>query len=143
VLSTVAAGTIQSIDASVALSMPGVVALITAHDIAAIGGSNNCGDFPGDEEIFASTTITHRGQTIGMIVADTRENAKAAAAKVVVTYGAPATPPIFTIADAITAKSFLTDNQYVKHMPSISNGDINKGFSEADFIYTGMHAGYC
>ncbi len=51
--------------------------------------SNNCGDFPGDEEIFASTAVRCIGQALGVIVAETRPQAQAAAAVVVVTYGPP------------------------------------------------------
>ena len=43
VLATVSSGAIASVDASAALSMPGVVAFVTPQDIKDIGGSNNCG----------------------------------------------------------------------------------------------------
>jgi xanthine dehydrogenase molybdopterin-binding subunit B len=58
VYSTVVTGTISSIDASVAMTMPGVVAFISAKDVADIGAANDCGAFPGDEEIFASSRIS-------------------------------------------------------------------------------------
>jgi len=137
VTSTVAAGTIVSIDATAALAMPGIVAFISAKDIVALNGSNNCGDFPGDEEIFASTTITHYGQPIGMILGDTHMHAVAAAKVVNIKCIAPASAPIFTIKDAIAANSYLADNQYMKHIPNITSGDPTKGFAEADFIYQG------
>jgi xanthine dehydrogenase/oxidase len=81
--------------------MPGVVAFISAQDIKAIGGTNDCGDFPGDEEIFASVNITHMAQPIGIIVADTRPHAQAAARAVVVNYQASSTPPITTIQEVL------------------------------------------
>jgi xanthine dehydrogenase molybdopterin-binding subunit B len=60
VRSTVASDTITSIDASAALLLPGVVRFISASDLsnlpsgigsASTPGHNDCGAFPGDEEV--------------------------------------------------------------------------------------------
>ena len=106
VYSTVGVATLGPIDASAALAVPGVVRFITAADIVSVNGANDCGSFPGDEEVFASTTISATGQAIGMILADTRQHAEAAAKLVKVTY-TNVGKPLVTIDDAIAANSFF------------------------------------
>ena len=106
--STQATGTITAIDASTALQQPGVVKFISAQDLASINAINDCGSFPGDEEVFATNTITTWGQSIGLILADTQYHANAAAKLVEVSYAPNPPTPIVTLADAIAAKSFFT-----------------------------------
>jgi xanthine dehydrogenase molybdopterin-binding subunit B len=91
---------------------------------------------PGDEEVFASTQVGYVGQPVGVIVANTHEIAEAAAKLVIVAYG-PGSKPILTIPDAIAANSFLVDNTYIQHIPSIVSGDIDKGFADSDFTIDG------
>jgi xanthine dehydrogenase/oxidase len=142
VLSTIASGTITSIDATKALAMPGVVAFISAKDIKDIGGNNNCGAFPGDEPIFVESKVTWHGQPIGMIVAETVEQSQFGADAVVVSYSVSSTPPIVTIKQAIEAKSYLLPNQYMSHIPSISKGDLNTGYAAANKVLFGeMYVG--
>ncbi|KAK3730646.1 hypothetical protein RRG08_060314 [Elysia crispata] len=108
VLSTIGSGNLDTIDASQALEMPGVVAFLKASDIPS-GGVNNwrpIGLFNGGvEELLSSGPINYAGQPIGIIVADNKETANAAAAKVKVTYK-NVKKPIVTIEDAIKQKSF-------------------------------------
>ena len=101
VLSTVAAGTLQSVDATPALALPGVVAFIDASSIPP-GGSN---DIIGDT-IFAVDAVHYVGERIGLILAETDAAARAGAAAVAIQYGPSPSPPILSIADAIAADSF-------------------------------------
>ncbi|GFO29431.1 indole-3-acetaldehyde oxidase-like [Plakobranchus ocellatus] len=111
VLSTIASGSLDSIDPTQALEIPGVVAFLKASDIPA-GGVNNWrpkGIYNNAvEELLSSGPINYAGQPIGIIVADNRETATAAAEKVKITYKDVKTP-IVTIQDAIKKQSFHPD----------------------------------
>lgn len=39
------------------MGMPGVVDFVSARDIKALGAVNDCGLFPGDEEVFAANEV--------------------------------------------------------------------------------------
>ncbi|CAG5133766.1 unnamed protein product, partial [Candidula unifasciata] len=108
VISTVANATIDKIDASIALSLPGVVAFIQASDIPQ-GGVNNWrpkGNSDTVEELLSTGTIHFAGQPIGIIVADIETTAQTAASLVQVTYK-NIQPPIVDIQVAIKNKRFF------------------------------------
>ena len=67
----------SKIDVSRAMALPGVIDFISAKDIFDIGGSNDVGQFPGDEEIFAATEVFTVGQPIGMIIAESEDSSLA------------------------------------------------------------------
>ncbi|XP_062084036.1 xanthine dehydrogenase 1-like [Humulus lupulus] len=92
---------ILSIDDSGAKSSPGFVGIYFANNVP---GDNKIGPVIPDEELFASKFVTSVGQAIGVVVADTHENAKLAARRVHVEYAE--LPAILSIQDAIDAKSF-------------------------------------
>ena len=77
VLSQIAHGTLIAIDAQAALAQAGVVALITADDIP---GDPMLGNFSHDEPILASGQVLFAGQVVALIVAQTHEAARLAAA---------------------------------------------------------------
>eukprot|EP00899_Mesostigma_viride_P015965 jgi/Mesvir1/2436/Mv22167-RA.1 len=89
VTSTQARALLSRVDASEALSLPGVVAFISAADIPP-GGMNQAGlmlpFFPSPEEIFVTKEVQFHSQPLGLIVAESRALARAAAAKVRVEY---------------------------------------------------------
>lgn len=92
---------ILSIDDSGAKSSPGFAGVFYAKDIP---GDNRIGPIFPDEELFASELVTCVGQVIGIVVADTHENAKLAARSVHVEY--EELPAVLSIEDAIKLKSF-------------------------------------
>ncbi|XP_020903902.1 xanthine dehydrogenase isoform X2 [Exaiptasia diaphana] len=103
VLSTQGNCRIDTIDASAALNMPGVVDFLTAGSIPSKGvNSFNDGE---KEEVFCSGEVLYAGQAVGLIIADSQCNADAAALAVKVTYK-NVQSPILTIQQAIAAKSF-------------------------------------
>ncbi|ESO95691.1 hypothetical protein LOTGIDRAFT_231915 [Lottia gigantea] len=108
VISSVANAEIDSMDASLALSMPGVLKFLTSKDIPQ-GGVNNC--YPErllviEEEVFCSGKVIYAGQPLGLIVAEDQMQANIAAGLVQVTYKNMKTP-ILSIDGAIRAKSFF------------------------------------
>lgn len=92
---------ILSIDDSKAKASPGFAGIFLAKDVP---GDNNIGPVIYDEELFATEFVTCVGQAVGVVVADTHENAKLAARKVHIEY--EELPAILSIQDAINAKSF-------------------------------------
>ncbi|PZO79616.1 MAG: xanthine dehydrogenase [Sphingomonas hengshuiensis] len=77
----VAKGTIRSIDTSAARAAPGVLAIVTAQDAGKLGkGRMNT------VKLLAGPTVDHYHQAVAVVVAETFEQARAAAALVRVDY---------------------------------------------------------
>ncbi|KAL4623910.1 xanthine dehydrogenase/oxidase isoform X1 [Arapaima gigas] len=131
VTSTKAHARIESIDTTEAMCVPGVVAFITVKDIP---GSNKTGPAIYDETVLAEDMVTCVGHIVAAIVADTQAHAQRAAKAVKITY--KELKPVVTIQEAISCKSFYEPRR------KIEQGNIEKGFKEADHILEGeMHIG--
>ncbi|XP_059139141.1 uncharacterized protein LOC131927489 [Physella acuta] len=112
VLSDYGPATLESIDATEALSLPGVVGFYSAKDIPE-GGTNNylpSGIFTFTPiEVFATKDISFSGQALGMIVAESQSLANAAVKKVKVTYS-NIQKPVLSIEESIAqGKEFSAD----------------------------------
>ncbi|KAF3563699.1 hypothetical protein DY000_02010857 [Brassica cretica] len=112
VLSKMPHARIISIDDSESKSSPGFSGLFLANDVPA---DNKIGPVVADEELFATDVV------IGVVVADTHENAKAAAGKVEVEY--EELPAILSIREAIAAKSFHPNTEKM-----LRKGDVELCF---------------
>lgn len=126
VMSARAHAELVSVDASPALALPGVVAFFGANDIP---GANQVGPVFKDEELFASKEVHSVGFVIGIIVAETHQQALAGTHKVKVVY--KDLPHVITIEQAIEQDSYLN----MHHI--INRGDIEVGFAEADHVIEG------
>ena len=104
-------------DASLALAQPGVVAVLLAEDVP---GLNDVGAVRHDEILLADKLVSYVGQIVALVVGETQEACRSAAAKVLIEY--EPLPPIFTVEEAIAANSFHTDANH------ISRGDIDAIF---------------
>jgi xanthine dehydrogenase large subunit len=109
ILSPVAHGHLRGIDASRALSMPGVRGVVLAADIP---GDPMLAAFAGDEPIFASTSVQHVGQVLGLVVAETVMQARRAARAVCADI--EALPAILTPQQALAAQSFVLPPVHVR-----------------------------
>ena len=128
VLSTKARAIVKAVDAAPALSMDGVLGYFDNSHIPP-GGERHVGPVVHDEPVFVAVgeETTCVGQVIGVVVAETREIARAAAASVLVTYDEDASkPPIVSIKAAIDAKSF-----YDNFCAEIRCGDADAALSGA------------
>ena len=104
IVSTIGACRLGKIDTNDALEMPGVVKILFAKDIM---GKNSFIPTPMEpEKLFADDFIDYAGQAIGLVVAQTFEQARKAAKAVKIEY-VEQKKPILTIADAIKASSFF------------------------------------
>ena len=126
---TKAPAKIVSIDASAAFAMPGVVDFVTAEDIPGINSVAFAA--PGHEELLVAAGddgkqagTSYVGQPIGVIVAKSRREAEAATEAVQVVY-ATSEPGIYSLEDAIAAKSFYGE---VKEK---TKGDVAAQFAQA------------
>lgn len=120
-----------SVDFTPAEAAAGVVGCYNANDVP---GDNHIGAVVHDEEIFATDTVTCVGQIIGIVVADTKENADAAARLVKVEY--EQLPAILSIEDAIEAESYFEYEGVTGHV--LRCGDVEAGFSECDHVIEGQ-----
>ncbi|PKK91221.1 MAG: xanthine dehydrogenase molybdopterin binding subunit [Candidatus Wallbacteria bacterium HGW-Wallbacteria-1] len=76
VFSPVARGALLSIDVSAAMEMPGVKAVLTSDDVP---GNNVVGAIIRDENLLACKRVAFVGEPLALVVASTREVARAAA----------------------------------------------------------------
>ncbi|MDX2298206.1 MAG: xanthine dehydrogenase molybdopterin binding subunit [Xanthomonadaceae bacterium] len=101
---------ILDIDASAALALPGVHAVLTARDIP---GDNNTGPILHDEPLIPADLVQFHGQAVAWVVADDEAQAQAAAAQVQVRY--QALPARLSIAQAIADQAFHLQPATVAH----------------------------
>src|SRR5206468_11477953 len=88
-------------DATAARAMPGVVAVLMAEDIP---GLNDVGAVRHDEILLADKEVFYHGHLVALVVGETLEACRAAAARVVVEY--ETLEPTLTIEQAIASGSF-------------------------------------
>lgn len=132
VKSTIAKGSITKIDVTGAQKAPGVLAVITHLNAPKL---NNL-----EEENFAigklgeklmplqSNQIYYDGQNIGIVVAETFEQARYAASLVQVTYDEQ--KPIFEIEQGLSQA--YKPSQFFGEEVQVERGDVDKGLAETD-----------
>ena len=128
VLSNRANCDLVSIDPAEALSMEGVVEFVNADDIP---GTNTWKAYGVEEEIFSSGKVNYAGQSLGLIVAKTREIALEAARKVKVVYENEG-PVVCTLDQAMEDPANIVSGGY-----TMEYGDVNSAISGADHVIQG------
>ena len=120
ILSTVAHGTLNGVDASAALALPGVRGVVLAADVP---GDKLLAAFAHDEPVFALDTVQHIGQVIGLLVADSVMQARRAvrAVKLDIT----PLPAVLSVHDALKAQSYVLPPVFVRR------GDAAQGLAQA------------
>ena len=120
--------------------MPGIAAVLLAEDVP---GLNDVGAVRHDEILLADKEVFYHGQIIALVVGETQEACRAAAAQVVVDY--EPLPPIFTIEEAIAENSFHTEPNFIrrgdvqsalKSSPQILEGEFSFGGQEHFYLET-------
>ena len=109
ILSKVAHGKLISVDCGAALAMPGVVDVILASDVP---GDPMLAAFAGDEPVFATGTVQHVGQVIGVVVAGSVMQARRAVRRV--TCLIEEMPAVLDVHQAMAAKSYVLPPVVVK-----------------------------
>ena len=126
VLSPVAHGKVNGIDATKALAMPGVVAFAAAADIP---GANDIAPILSGEPLFAEDVVEYAGQPVGVIAAETFEQAFRAARAVALDIA-----PLQAVLDVETAhaaKSWVIPAQI------LVDGDADAAISAAPHVMEG------
>jgi xanthine dehydrogenase large subunit len=126
ILSPCAHGKLVSVDTSAALALSGVCDVIFARDIV---GDPVLAAFAHDEPIFAIDTVQHVGQVVGLVVATSVVQARAAAR--LIKLGIEPLPAVLTIQDALAAKSYVLPPVFVRR------GDAAQALSRAAHTLSG------
>jgi CO/xanthine dehydrogenase Mo-binding subunit len=124
---------IVSIDTSVALAVPGVVAVLTAKDVP----HNRYGLIDADQPVLCEDIVRHDGDRVALVVADTDLAAAHAATLVRVEY---ADLPIVGDPRAAMlpgAPRVHADRDNVLLHQKIRRGDVARAFAEADAVVEG------
>ena len=137
VLSTEARARTISVDDSTAQLMPGVSAILRRHDVP---GINNVGPIRHDEPLFAENEVHYHGQLIALVIAETREQAKSAAATVQVNYEPLA--PILGLPQAIEESSFHTEPHILERGDSKAALEAAPHTIEGTFEFGGQEQFY-
>jgi xanthine dehydrogenase large subunit len=126
VMAGVARGRILSSDLSKVREAPGVVAVLTAKDIA---GTNECSPSFGGDPILSDGEILFHGQVLYAVVAETRDQARRAArfAKVSIEEA----QPLVTVADGMAAGATVLDDY------AFRQGDAEAAIAGAAKRYSG------
>jgi len=122
----IAAGKLVSIDLIEAKKIPGVVALLTSADIP---GHKHFGPVFQDEHLLVEEDIVYLGDPVVLIAAESRE--VIAKVKKAIKLQVTAAKPIFSIEDAIAAKSFTGP------LRTIARGDADAALATAELTLTG------
>src|SRR3989344_3812811 len=120
ILSTVAHGTLNSVDASAALALPGVRGVVLSSDVP---GDKLLAAFAHDEPVFAVDTVQHIGQVIGLVVADSVMQARRAVRAVKLDI-APL-PAVLSVHEAVKAESYVLPPVFVRR------GDAATGLAQS------------
>ena len=126
IMSTQAHGKLLGVDASAALLMPGVRTCVLASDVP---GHTMLASFIGDEPIFATDTVQHVGQVVGLVIADSVMQARHAARKVKLNI--EALPAMLSLKDAMTAQSYVLPPVFVQR------GDATSALARAPHCLSG------
>ncbi|MGB3758779.1 MAG: xanthine dehydrogenase family protein molybdopterin-binding subunit [Rivularia sp. (in: cyanobacteria)] len=130
--SKIAKGSIRNIDSSAAEKLPGVLAVITHQNAPKVGQTNNeAGGNPLVKPlpVLQNNKITFYGQHIGVVIAETLEQAEYAVNLVKVTY-LPETPAVSF--EKNLSSAYKPERLLIPLDPDSGRGDINKGLQAAE-----------
>jgi len=136
VRSPLAHARLTGIESGAARTMPGVAAVITADDVP---GVNGFGILTPNQPVLAGDRVRFRGEAVALVVADTPERARHAAAAVRLDLD-----PLPVIADARSALAPqacpIHDGGNLAHVESMSRGDVEGALAGAAFVHEAEYA---
>ena len=120
ILSTVAHGRLNGVDASAALALPGVRGVVLSADVP---GDKLLAAFAHDEPVFAIDTVQHIGQVIGLVVAESVMQARRAVRAVQLDI--TPLPAVLSVHEALKAESYVLPPVFVRR------GDAATGLAQS------------
>jgi len=120
---------IRSVDTHKALTLPGVVTILSYSDIP---GKNSFGIIKKDQQLLASDRVRYIGEPILIIIAQNEKIAREAADLITIDYD-----DLEFIGDpsqAMRSSTLIHENGNLLSYRKVIKGDIEKGFSESDII---------
>lgn len=121
---------ILGIDASQTLGMQGVLAVITSADVP---GEKTFGALLQDQPVLAVGEVRHQGEPVAIVVADTAEIARAAAARVLIEY--ETLPAVFDARRALEEEApRVHPGGNLLSRFDIESGNLEEGFAGADVV---------
>ncbi len=120
---------IRQVGTREALSVPGVVRILSAKDIP---GRNLFGAIRKDQPFLADGSVRYRGEPILLLVAENEEVARRACRLIKVSY--EEIPPLLSPAAAQSSPFLLHKAGNLLSHRTVCKGDIEKGFREAEVI---------
>lgn len=121
---------ILEIDTSTAKKMPGIQAVLTSLDIP---GDKVFGPLVQDQPSLAVDVVRHLGEPVVLIIAESREQAQAASANILINY--EILPAIFDPVEAAKSDApKLHDDGNILSELHVDSGDLKAGFEAADQI---------
>lgn len=121
-----------ALDKTQAEKLPGVIRIITAEDVP---GENGLGDYSRDEPILTPLGDTARmmGAPIAIVVAETPQQARAAAQAINVTY--EVLPHVFTSDEALAENAYpIYPHGNILTQYNVKHGDLDSAFNESDLM---------
>ncbi len=131
VLSPVAHGTVRAVDVSSAMGVPGVLGVLSAHDIP---GANNSGTILHDEPVLAADQVSYLGQPVLAVVAESDRAARAGAAALTPTLVVDELPAVVDFVQA------HRDGHYVippMHLERTTTGSVDAAIASAPHRLSG------
>lgn len=130
VLPRIAHAELLSVEPGDALSMPGVLRVLTAADVP---GENQVGVIDADQPLLPHDRIRYTGDAVAIVVADTAANAREAALAVGV--NTRELPAVFDAEEALdpSAPHVHEGGNLLLHY-KVRRGDVQSGFEEADVV---------
>ncbi|MBM3308108.1 MAG: xanthine dehydrogenase family protein [Candidatus Eisenbacteria bacterium] len=130
VLPRVAHARLLALDASGALAVPGVAAVVTAEDIP---GANQVGVIDADQPLLVKDTIRYTGDAVALVVADSPEAAREGAAAVALS--CEELPAVFDAEEAMARGApRVHDGGNVFLQYRVRKGNAERGFAGADVV---------
>ncbi|NQU68677.1 MAG: xanthine dehydrogenase family protein [Candidatus Marinimicrobia bacterium] len=129
IYSSIPFGHITDINSAAAESLTGFIGFYTHKDIP---GKNQVGVILPDQPLLVEKTVRFMGDVIGVVVADTHENARKAASLIDISY--ETLEPVFTIEDSKNSSGPLLHETNIACSHRVIKGDISKGFETSHHI---------
>src|SRR5207247_105717 len=138
---------INSIDASKALKVPGVLRVLTAKDVPQNIYTILCliQVEPNDEPVLAFDKVRYRGEQVAAVLADSEVAARAGAGRVKVVY--EELPAVFDVEEALKPGAPLVNEYHGRnyftyeghHCRRVRFGNVDEGLAAADHVIQEMY----